>query len=85
MRYLHRDATGNVVGHSKWPDGSTERVEDDNAELLDYSENNTQRNTPPPAVVDPLGKLLVNKGLLTAQEVNDAFGWTPIPPRPTRP
>ena len=71
MPYLRRDEDGVVTGFSQWPSGEhTEKVTDDNPELLTYLEPKTDNTQ---AITNPLARLMIRKGLVTAKEVNDEF------------
>lgn len=87
MPYLIRETNGDVRGYSDYPNPDTDRVEvsKDDVELVDWLENHAKRIAPPPSQTDPMAKLLISKGLATAKEINDEHGWSPAPPRPTRP
>ena len=43
MQYVHRNAQNKIAGVSRWPNGSTERLPDDDPELQAYL-------SPPPPV-----------------------------------
>lgn len=72
MPYLRRDPSdGEVTGVSRWPSGEhQEKVADDHPDLVEYLQ---EKPRPKPAVIDPMARLMIRKGLVTAKEVNDEF------------
>ena len=84
---LFRSEDGEVRGFSPFPDGSTENVDADHPDLVEFLKEKPHI----PAVANPMARLLIRKGLITAREVNDEFSLgsgvadPPGPPEPPEP
>lgn len=59
MKYIHRTA-GKITGLTQWPNGSTEQLPDNNAEVIAFC------NPPPPTADEIYDQTMQNQKLLKA-------------------
>ncbi len=60
MPYIHRNAQNEITGLTRWPNGSTEFLSDDDSGVVAY------RNPPPPTLGEIYDQTIQNQQVLKA-------------------